>query len=1116
MAQEKKASPDEKLSQGIKEEFDGIGDVKKEPTTQPVANLTPKPKKSRLECKDCGQKFNRRETFNLHRHFHAHEDDLAPLTCKECGLTFQHRSSFIKHRNEHREKEEEPLLSPKIEPENVEEGTFQCAECSTIFSTVDKLRDHNCCKELEKPYHCPLCRQDFQMKISITKHMATHSQEYMFRCQECSQTFHDLFTLRQHQRGHAALKPYKCPECNMVFRHYSVMEDHRRKHTDHMRPNLCNICGKTFKYSSLLHQHQYLHTGQKPFRCRQCGKTFAFAQNMKAHCRQHRLHKILSSNNHHSKPDSVASAQDASGWPGKENTQQSKEHRRQVRCRLCPQTFGLSVNFRAHMLIHEEEEELEAQQRSIKHSAKVGPQVQDQGHLCPQCPSVFQDEYGLKSHLLGAHSSVTQQLENISAPETKLSSSTAEKVQGSLRGDGLGVKSHKCPECGKTFRHRSVLELHMRIHSKDKPYQCKVCGKGFRFSSYLQQHLIIHSGKKPYKCPDCGRDFAFLQNMKTHQKLHQEKPFKCTSCSKGYSNESQLKRHMLSHKGDRPHKCEQCSKSFQFAYLLRDHMNTHTGERPHRCEECNKSFSWFSSLLVHQKIHARRSPIPVVRGRLRGVGGRGRAGGRLPWLLPRPSTSFETAGSQLPLQPPPSSSFLVSAPTDVELYEGKAVQLPSSTLASQTELPAAQPQKEPWSPEMQHPHQPVQWRVDGGEVMPVPSTQQQQQLQQLQQQRCPKSSDGVVAVKQSEPMAKQSALSIVVSHLAAKKSLPSSTTEKQKQSRPVTRSSTSKKLASTNSLQPDISPQAFAEGAALWSTVCAGLKPVLQANSQGSSTKKGDPALSQGEPSTSQKREDTSAWDSSNPKATTLTVNKLEKPWNGSELQKPVSTLAALGVSSTSWEVKAPAGNPKTNCPEKGTNNQDSQLQPRVVSSSWVGVQSQTATQKIPISIQYDPHQVGQALGTPVWGFQGNPVGPQTLLAGQLKPGSGQELQQQPMVTSAQIIINQTSPFFSPPLASLPSLALSGAHPLHSIPVGALTRSAHPNIFFTPQAVMSERPQMPQTLPLPQVAVNAEPQKVGSRVPFLSERLKCMICGGSFSQELDLQMHYVQHAQAKI
>jgi len=58
-------------------------------------------KKSRLQCKDCGKGFDRRETLNLHRHFHAHNDP-APLTCKECDLTFLDRSSFIKHRKAHK------------------------------------------------------------------------------------------------------------------------------------------------------------------------------------------------------------------------------------------------------------------------------------------------------------------------------------------------------------------------------------------------------------------------------------------------------------------------------------------------------------------------------------------------------------------------------------------------------------------------------------------------------------------------------------------------------------------------------------------------------------------------------------------------------------------------------------------------------------------------------------------------------------------------------------------------------------------------------------------------------------------------------------------------------
>uniref|UniRef100_A0A3P8TRA0 Zgc:66448 n=1 Tax=Amphiprion percula TaxID=161767 RepID=A0A3P8TRA0_AMPPE len=1110
---------------------------------------TLKQKKCRLVCKECGKRFDRRETFNLHRHFHAHEDELMPLTCKECGLTFQHRSSLIKHRNEHKEKDEQ-LLTPKKEVQAKEEGSFECAECERIFSTADKLRDHSCSNTVEKPYHCPLCRQEFQFKVSVTKHMMMHSLESHYTCQECNQTVPNAVALRIHQRSHNALKPYECPECGMVFKHYSVMEDHRRRHTDNSRSHLCNICGKTFKYSSLLHQHQYLHTGQKPFRCPECGKKFAFAQNMKAHCRQHRLRETAKEQPSKQPPVPVQAA--ATG-PGKENTNQSEEPKRTFNCPLCPQTYCMPAHLRAHMLIHEAEyEKLERTPRPPKEINKYW----DKGHTCPHCPSVYRDESSLNVHLLSVHKSVAQYLEKMTAPAKKqFTPLSTENVQGKWKTENSSVKSYKCSECGKTFRHRSVLELHMRIHSKDKPYQCKVCGKGFRFSSYLQQHLIIHTGKKPYKCPDCGKDFAFLQNMRTHQKLHQEKPFRCTSCRKGYSDETQLQHHMLSHNGDKPHKCDLCDKSFGLAYLLRDHMNTHTGERPHRCDECHKTFSWFSSLLVHQKIHARKrqgfSPynsLPVS-ARMRGRGSRGRRGGRLVWGWSRPLAG---SGMVNPQQPP----YPVSALRDAELHS-RAVQQPSSLLSSRLDL-QSMPPKEPWLSDL-HP-QPVQWKVDGGEVMPVPSSQQQHGApQQAGLQQHHQRSSGwadIPLITQSGPTSvqsldsshlKESTASVISSHLASvpKKSSPSAASEmaQHRQHKTVTWSSTptSTVLASTGVVKHDISlPSSYIDGAALWS-----IRPAPLVNSQSSPNKLGQelqlprwpvtPVSSQKEPSTPPKKEDR-VWDMSNPQGIPSTVSQPEKPWNGCEPQKPwasgsagastsaqidqssampISTPVSHGVGSTLWDIQTPPGIPKTiNSTEKLVNSQDFQLQ-KQVSSGWASVQ--TATQKVPISIQYEPHRFSQGLGTPVWGFQSNPVGPQTLLTGQLKPGNGQELQQQPMVTGTQIIINQPSPFFSPPLAPLPPLALPGPHPLHSVAVGALSRPPHPNIFFTPQAVMSDRPHMPQTLPLPQLAPRTEPHKLGPRLPFATERLlQCMICGCSLPRELDLQMHYLQHAQGEI
>uniref|UniRef100_A0A8C2XRT6 C2H2-type domain-containing protein n=1 Tax=Cyclopterus lumpus TaxID=8103 RepID=A0A8C2XRT6_CYCLU len=313
--------------------------VENEADREGDANSTAKPKKCRLVCKECGKRFTRRETFNLHRHFHAHEDELTPLTCKECGLTFQHL-----------------LVPPKKATQTKTEGRFKCAECEMMFPMVDKLRDHSCCNVVEKPYHCPLCRQEFQFKVSVTKHMMLHSQDSIFTCQECGQTFPNSMALRYHQRCHAALKPYECPEC-----------------------------GLTFKYSSLLHQHQYLHTGQKPFRCPECGKRFAFAQNMKAHCRQHRMLKNNPSAEQPCKP-APTSAQEAVRGPGKENAHQSDDPKQPFNCPLCPQTYLAPANLRVHMLVHEAEHEtLERTPKPPKEN---------------NCRKGYSDETQLQHHML--------------------------------------------------------------------------------------------------------------------------------------------------------------------------------------------------------------------------------------------------------------------------------------------------------------------------------------------------------------------------------------------------------------------------------------------------------------------------------------------------------------------------------------------------------------------------------------------------------------------------------------------------------------------------------------------------------------------------------------------
>ncbi|NXG99583.1 ZN570 protein, partial [Loxia leucoptera] len=48
-----------------------------------------------------------------------------------------------------------------------------------------------------------------------------------------------------------------------------------------------------------------------------------------------------------------------------------------------------------------------------------------------------------------------------------------------------GEKPHKCLKCGKSFKKRSSLICHWRIHMGDCPYECGECRKSFTQSSYL-------------------------------------------------------------------------------------------------------------------------------------------------------------------------------------------------------------------------------------------------------------------------------------------------------------------------------------------------------------------------------------------------------------------------------------------------------------------------------------------------------------------------------------------------------------------------------------------------------------------------------------------------------
>ena len=116
-------------------------------------------------------------------------------------------------------------------------------------------------------------------------------------------------------------------------------------------------------------------------------------------------------------------------------------------------------------------------------------------------------------------------------------------------------KPFKCTFCPKSFALANTCKVHERIHTGERPYKCNLCDKTFTHDTGLTIHIRKHTGEKPYQCGECDLSFISSSHLRYHSKsahsrvLQKTKIFKCIHCSSEYPTRSELRAHSKLHLG---------------------------------------------------------------------------------------------------------------------------------------------------------------------------------------------------------------------------------------------------------------------------------------------------------------------------------------------------------------------------------------------------------------------------------------------------------------------------------------------------------------------------------------------------------------------------------------